>query len=91
MRAGIPLNFFSLRQKKPLERTFEDLMIELASDLLIESVDLWTLYLLVYLSPQTDLSLIFKIFFRSFFLASGLSVRASFTAAAVSLYDDGGR
>ncbi len=40
MRAGIPLNFFSLRQKKPLERTFEDLMIELASDLLIESVDL---------------------------------------------------
>jgi hypothetical protein len=59
MHAGIPLIFFSLRQKKPLERAFEALMIELASDLLIESVDLSTLYLLVYLSSQTDLSLTF--------------------------------
>ena len=53
------VDFFSLRQKKPFERTFEALMIELASDLLIESVDLSTLYLLVYLSSQTDLSLTF--------------------------------
>ena len=59
MHAGVPLSFFSLRQKKALERTFESLMVELASDLLIESVELEALFLLVCSSPQTDISLIF--------------------------------
>ena len=59
MHAGVPLSFFSLRQKKTLECAFEGLMVDLASDLLIESVELETLFLLMYLSPQTDLSLIF--------------------------------
>ena len=59
MHTGVPLSFFSLRQKKTLERTFEGLMVELASDLLIESVAFETLFLLIYLSPQTDLSLSF--------------------------------
>ena len=34
-------------------------MVELASDLLIESVELEALFLLIYSSYQTDLSLIF--------------------------------
>ena len=59
MRAGVPLSFFSLRQKKALERTFESLMVELASDLLIESVELEALFLLMHSFSQTDLSLIF--------------------------------
>ena len=59
MHAGVPLSFFSLRQKKTLERTFESLMVELASDLSIESVELEALYLLLYSFSQTDLSLIF--------------------------------
>ena len=59
MHAGVPLSFFSLRQKKTLERTFESLMVELASDLLIESVELEALFLLIYSFSQTDLSLIF--------------------------------
>ena len=58
MHAGVPLSFFSLRQKKALERTFESLMVELASDLSIESVELEALYLLIYSFFQTDLSLI---------------------------------
>ena len=58
MHAGVPLSFFSLRQKKTLERTFESLMVELASDLSIESVELEALYLLIYSFFQTDLSLI---------------------------------
>ena len=59
MHAGVPLSFFSLRQKKTLERTFESLMVELASDLLIESVELEALFLLLYSFSQTDLSLTF--------------------------------
>ena len=59
MHAGVPLSFFSLRQKKALERTFESLMVELASDLLIESVELEALFLLMHSFSQTDLSLIF--------------------------------
>ena len=59
MHAGVPLSFFSLRQKKTLERLFEGLMVELASDLLIEFVELEALFLLIYSSFQTDLSLIF--------------------------------
>ena len=59
MHAGIALSLFSLRQKKTLERTFEGLMVELASDLLIESVAFETLFLLIYSFSQTDLSLIF--------------------------------
>ena len=59
MHAGVPLSFFSLRQKKTLERTFESLMVELASDLLIESVKLEMFFLLMHLSSQTDLSLTF--------------------------------
>ena len=59
MHAGVPLSFFSLRQKKTLERTFESLMVELASDLLIESIELETFFLLMRLSSQTDLSLTF--------------------------------
>ena len=59
MHAGVPLSFFSLRQKKTLERAFESLMVELASDLLIESVELEALSLLICSFSQTDLSLIF--------------------------------
>ena len=59
MHAGVPLSFFSLRQKKALERTFESLMVELASDLLIESVELEALFLLIYSFSQTSLSLTF--------------------------------
>ena len=59
MHTGVPLSFFSLRQKKTLERTFESLMVELASDLLIESVELEALFLLIHSFSQTDLSLIF--------------------------------
>ena len=59
MHAGVPLSFFSLRQKKTLERTFESLMVELASDLLIESVELEALFLLMHSFSQTDLSLFF--------------------------------
>ena len=59
MHAGVPLSFFSLRQKKALERTFESLMVELASDLLIESVELEALFLLLYSFSQTNLSLTF--------------------------------
>ena len=59
MHAGVPLSFFSLRQKKTLERTFESLMVELASDLLIESIKLEMFFLLMHLSSQTDLSLTF--------------------------------
>ena len=59
MHAGVPLSFFSLRQKKALERTFESLMVELASDLLIESVELEALFLLIYSFSQTNLSLTF--------------------------------
>ena len=59
MHAGVPLSFFSLRQKKTLERLFEGLMVELASDLLTDSIEFETLFLLIYSFPQTDLSLIF--------------------------------
>ena len=59
MHTGVPLSFFSLRQKKTLERLFEGLMVELASGLLIESVVFETLFLLIYSFSQTDLSLIF--------------------------------
>ena len=59
MHTGVPLSFFSLRQKKALERTFESLMVELASDLLIESVELEALFLLIYSFSQTNLSLTF--------------------------------
>ena len=59
MHAGVPLSFFSLRQKKTLERTFESLMVELASDLLIESVEIEALFVLIYSFSQTNLSLIF--------------------------------
>ncbi len=59
MHAGNQLSFFSLRQKKALERAFKGLMVELASDLLIESVELEALFLLIYSFSQTDISLIF--------------------------------
>ena len=59
MHTGVPLSFFSLRQKKTLERTFESLMVELASDILSESVELEVLFLQIYSFSQTDLSLIF--------------------------------
>ena len=59
MHAGVPLSFFSARQKKPLERTFEGLMVELASDLLIESIELKTFFLLIYSFAQMSLSLTF--------------------------------
>ena len=48
MHTGVPLSFFSLRQKKTLERLFEGLMVELASDLLIDSIEFETLFLLIY-------------------------------------------
>ena len=59
MHAGVPLSFFSLRQKKTLERTFESLMVELASDFIIDSIELEALFILIYSFSQTDLSLIF--------------------------------
>ena len=51
--------FFRYAKKKALERAFKGLMVELASDLLIESVELEALFLLMHSFSQTDLSLIF--------------------------------
>ena len=51
--------FFRYAKKKALERAFKGLMVELASDLLIESVKLEMFFLLMHLSSQTDLSLTF--------------------------------
>ena len=80
MHAGVPLSFFLARQKKPSERVFEDLMVELASDLLIESIELKTFFLLIYSFAQMNLSLTFYNFLCLTFFASWLSVLASFTA-----------
>ena len=51
--------FFRYAKKKALERAFKGLMVELASDLSIKSVELEALFLLTRLSYQTDLSLTF--------------------------------
>ena len=47
-------------------------MVELASDLLIESVWLEMLFLLMHLSSQTDLSFTFKLFSVHFIWRPGL-------------------